>query len=164
MTLRRDPVTFQHALTRIAALLTVAGMARVVRRSERLVHKWMHPHAGAYPTLNQALALDAAFAAAGGDGAPILETYAQQLDNELGRQVASRIALANDLATAAKECGEAIAHGLAVSQPGSGPREAHRALGEAEEARSAMAVVVRRLSSFLPLGAGPRGETMGGTQ
>jgi len=162
MTLRRDPLTFQHALTRIAATLTVAEMARVVRRSERLVHKWMHPMARAYPTIEQALALDTAFAAAGGEGAPLLETYAQQIDNRLGQQVASRIALAGELATAAKECGEAIAHGLAVAQPGSGPREAHRALSETEEAKSAMAVVVRRISSFLSPGAAPGREATGG--
>jgi hypothetical protein len=173
LTLARDPLTFQHALTRIGAVLTTAEMARVVRRSERLVHKWMHPDERAAPTLFQALALDMAYAAAGGDGAPILETYAQQLESELGRQVASTIALSSALAVAAKECGEAIAHGLAASQPGSGPRVAHQAVVQAVEAQSAMAVVVRRLSSlartplraiaFLPLGAGPRGETVGGT-
>ncbi len=164
MTLARDPLTFQHATTRVAAVLTVKRMAAITRRSTRLVHKWTHPEARAYPTLEKAVALDAAFMAAGGDGAPFLETYARLLDIEVERQIACHLALASDIAVAARETGEAIAYALAVTQPGSGQREVHRAIGETEEACSAMAVVLRRLSSFLPVGAVPAGETVGGAQ
>jgi hypothetical protein len=162
MTLARAPLTFPNAITRIAAVLGFDGMAGIIGRSQRLVRKWSHPQARAYPTLAQAVALDAAYAAAGGDGAPLLETYSQLLDMEIGRQAASRIALNASIATAARECGEAVAHGLAVGQPGSGAREVHRAIAEAEQAHTAMAVVVRRLSNFLTGSAGLPAENGGG--
>lgn len=113
---------------------------------------------------DQGVALDLAFIEAGGDTAPISETYLQLLDRGIGERIANRIALTAAVASAVKESGDAFAAVLAVTHPGAGPREVHRAEHELEEAQSAMAVVGRRLSSFHPLGAGLGGETVGGTQ
>ena len=164
MTLVRDPLTFSKAISTIAGRIDFPAMAAIVGRSERLVRKWSHPQSNAHPTVAQGVALDLAFIEAGGETAPISETYLQLLDRGIGERVASRLALTVAVATAAKENGEAIAAVLAVTHPGAGPREIHRAEHVLEEAQSAMAVVGRRLSSFHPLGAGPSGESVGGTQ
>lgn len=164
MTLARDPLTFPKAISTIAGVLGYPRMAEIVSRSERLVRKWSHPLAKAHPTVAQGVTLDAAFVEAGGESAPISETYLQLLDREVSERVANRLALTVAVATAAKESGEAIAAALAVTNPGTGPREVHRAETELEEAQSSMAVVGRHLSIFHTLGAGPRAETVGGSQ
>lgn len=164
MTLARDALTFPKAVSTIAALIGYPQMAVIVGRSQRLVRKWSHPTASAHPTVAQGVALDAAYVEAGGGSAPISETYLQLLDREISDRVANRLALNVAIATAAKESGEAIAAALAVTQPGAGPREVHRAETEVEEAQSAMAVVGRHLSSFHSPGAGPGVEALGGSQ
>lgn len=157
------PLTFEHAIRRIAAVLAYPEMARVVRRSASLVRKWSDPTSGKSPSLGQAVAIEAAYRAAGGDGSPILEAFAFQLDQVVVEQSACQRALANEIAHFAKECGDAIAVGIAITQPGAvSPSSVHHALVEAEQARSAAGTFIGRLKSFLPRGAGPFGESTGG--
>ncbi|MDH4743135.1 hypothetical protein OMP43_03780 [Sphingomonas sp. CBMAI 2297] len=140
-------------------------MARIVARSERLVRKWSHPTAEAYPTLMQAVTLDSAYVAAGGDGTPLHEVYSRMLDIELGRQITCQLALSAAIAVAAREFGEAVAASIAVTRPGNpDPRAIYVALSENEEACEAMAVVTRHLTALLPNGAGPIGEAKGEPQ
>jgi len=163
VTLARDPLTFPDAITRIADHIGYDVAARAVGKSERLIRKWTHPRSAAFPSLMQALNLDAAFMAAGGDGAPILETYARLFDIEAGTTIACHLSLASAVAVAAREHGEAIEHTLQVAHPNASDRDVMRAIGSTEEASSAMAVVTRRLSAFLRRGAGPGREYRGGT-
>jgi len=165
LTLAREPLSFPRAITKIAAVIDYPDMARVIGRSESLTRKWSHPARKAFPTLAQAVAIDGAYVAAGGDGTPLLEAYAQQLDVAIGREIACQLALSAAVAVAAKEFGEAVAASLAVARPGAPNQGAvFHALNESEEASAAMAVVVRHLTSFLPGGAGSPGEAPGGTQ
>jgi hypothetical protein len=164
VTIPREPLSFPNATTRIAAVLGYGAMAGIAGRSERQVRKWSHPELADCPTIAQALALDAAHIAAGGQGSPFLETFAQLLNQEVGRQIACRVALTEEIGEVAKEVGDFVAAALALASPTAGSREAHRAMGEFEEASSAMAVAGRRLSSFLPSGAGPGAENLGGAQ
>ena len=164
MTLARQPLTFPNAVTKISLVLGFAGMAKIVGRGERLVRKWSHPQSTAHPTVAQGVALDAAYVGAGGDCAPISETYLHLLDREICERVASRLELTAAAAKAVKETGEAVAAVLAVTHPNAGAREVHFAEGQLEEAQSAMAVVGRRLTSFHSPGAGPGVEALGGSQ
>lgn len=161
MTKRRTPLTFPDAVTRVAGVLTFAGMAQLLSRSDRCVRNWSDPESSASPSLAQALALDAAYRLAGGDGAPILEAYAFQLDAQIAALSACTTALAADLGVAARECGEAISSVVAVTQGNATPAEVHCALVESEQARSALAQVIERLKSFLSRGAAPRGDISG---
>ncbi|AOH83638.1 hypothetical protein AWL63_06275 [Sphingomonas panacis] len=157
------PLTFPHAIRRVAAVLDYPEIARVVRRSPSLARKWSDPATGKSPSLNQALAIEAAYRAAGGEGSPILEAFGFQLDAMIVEQSACQRALADEIAHFAKECGEAIAVSIAITQPGSiSPSSVHHALVEAEQARSAAGTFIGRLKSFLPRGAGPLGENAGG--
>jgi hypothetical protein len=162
VTIERAPLSFPHAVTLISGRLGVPPMARVVRRSARLIYKWSHPEGRACPTLLQAVALDAAYVAAGGEGAPFHDTYAKLLEIEVARLTASRDALADEIAEAAREAGEAVATSMAIARPGASQRAVYRALRQAIEARTAMAVLVRRLSSFRSGSAGLPAERCGG--
>ncbi|WCM29212.1 hypothetical protein NDN01_10135 [Sphingomonas sp. QA11] len=162
MTKLRAPLTFAAAVTRIAGILTFKGAARIVKRSTRCVYGWADPDAKSCPTLAQGLALDAAYRDAGGEGSPILEAYAFLLDIRVKAGAACRSALSGDLASVAKECGDAIASGIAVTQPGARPSDIHHALVEAEEARGALGKMMQRLKSFLSIDAGSFGESGGG--
>lgn len=164
MTLARDPLTFPEAVTRIAEHLGYDVAGRAVGKSASLIRKWGRPGARAYPTLFQSLWLDTAYMGAGGDAAPLLETYARLFDIEAGTTIACNLSLATAVAVASREHGEAIDHAIRASLPGATERDVQRAIGSTEEASSAMAVVTRRLFAFLRLGAGPRRETMGRAQ
>jgi hypothetical protein len=162
LTKLRAPLTFPDAVTRIAGVLGFKGAAVVVRRSTRCVYDWADPDTRNSPRLSEGLALDAAYRAAGGEGSPILEAYAFLLDVRVTADSADHGALSGDLATVARECGEAIASSIVVTQPGARPSDIHHALVEAEEARGALGKMMQRLKAILPISAGLSGETGGG--
>lgn len=163
MTKLRAPLTFAQATARVAGLVTYATMAQITRRKERAVRYWSEPDCKSAPTVLQALALDAAYRAAGGEDAPFLDTYALLLDVELQSQAACRVELATEIAETARECGEAIATSIAVASSNASPRATMRAVAEAEQAHSRTGALLRRLMSFLPAGAGPAASKSGGT-
>lgn len=162
VTKRRTPLTFSSAIAKIGAYLgyDVAGAA--CGRSDRSVYAWADPKEECLPTLSQAMALERAYRVAGGEGSPIFEAFGHQIDLAIIAQSSERAALADDYATLARECGEAIATGIAVAQAGSGDREVHAALTEAEHVHTAIGSAMRRLKSFLTSGAGPLGGKTGG--
>lgn len=118
MTKRRDPLTFERALTKIAGLIGWAAAAKIVRQAERTVRNWSDPDTSASITLDDALALDVAYRVAGGEGAPMFECYALRLDTDTLAARPSADALLKSTAAAAKEHGEAIAAVIAASRPG----------------------------------------------
>lgn len=76
----RHPVSWAWACTRIqGALGTSAGAA--IGKSDSLIRKFADPDTDAVPNLDQAVALDAAFALATGEEAPILRVYLQRLED-----------------------------------------------------------------------------------
>lgn len=162
MTQLRDPSTFPHAITRIAAIVTFPEMARIVGRSENWVRKWSAPRAKSGPTIMQALQLDAAYAARGGLGAPFLETYAHQLDVQIARETACTRQLLADAAIASREFGEAIQYTIEAADPAATDQTILLAQREVEQARTVMAVIGRRLSSFLTLRRGAGSGKPGG--
>lgn len=77
----RRPGTFEDAITRIAGRLTADGAGAAIGRSGSLVRKAGDPDMEVSLSLQQALALDAAWRRDGGEGdGPILEAYAGLLD------------------------------------------------------------------------------------
>ncbi len=160
MTQARIPLSFAQAMTRVAGQIGYEAAALVAGRSDRTIYEWARPSSTTAPTIWQAASLDAAFIAAGGDGAPFLEAYQHQLDRAVDTALACHRELARDVGDYARESGELIAAAVAITQGNSCPRTIHRALGEAEDAQSKIGVLIRRLSSFLP-GIGPAGHTGG---
>jgi hypothetical protein len=162
MTKLRVPHTWAEAATRVAGELGYAEAGLVVGRSERTIYEWANPDTATRPSLEQMIALDAAYIAAGGEGAPFLAAHAHQLDLTSAALTADRSALVEAVQTTARECGEAIDAALTVSAPNASPIETHRALVQANEAHQATGALVQRLTSFLPAGAGPSaGKALG---
>ena len=161
MTKPRAALTFAQAITRVCGLIGYPEAARITGRSDRAVRYWTEDDQDGQPTLTQALALDAAYRAAGGADAPILESYAAQLDVRLSDDIACRMELTAAIGTVAQEVGEALNHALAVTAPGASPAQVHRAITETQDAGGRIAVLLRRLGSFLKpavaAGAGPVG-------
>lgn len=162
MTLLRIPFTFDDAMTRVAGVIGWAEAARIAGREVRTVRFWSEEGCTATPSIATAVKFDAAYRAAGGEGAPFAEAHAHILGKHIDRSDACRRALAEDLATAARETGEATAHAIIVATANASPRDTMRAIAEAEQGRNAMARLVRRLTSFLPTGAGSAGGYTGG--
>ncbi|HEX7856015.1 MAG TPA: hypothetical protein VF503_20220 [Sphingobium sp.] len=150
MTKPRAPLTFGLAITTIAGVIGWPEACRITKRANRTLRLWSETDKKGSPTLQQALALDAAYIAAGGERAPILESYALQIEVLLADSIACRLELAGDIAEASREAGEAIAFSIAVAQPGASPGAIHRAIAETEEAAGRFARLLARLKSFLP--------------
>lgn len=136
MTKRRPPLSVDAALARIAGQLERGWpeMAEVTSRSEAFVRAWGDPDRREKIPVEDAIMLDLAFRAAGGDGAPIFETYAHQLEAEGGAWFADQIALGRYAAEVIRECGEAGSAVVLSAQPGASAHQRREALREVEEA------------------------------
>lgn len=156
----RTPLTFSRAITTIAGTIGWQEAARVTRRAVRTVRHWSESDRHGTPTLDQAIALDRAFIQAGGGYAPILQSYARQLDVAMVDPVACRSALADDIALASRETGDAIGHCIAALRPGASTAEIHRAIVETEEADALFPRMIGRLKALLP-GTGAAREATG---
>lgn len=135
MTKRREPLTFHRALTVIAARIGWDKCAMLVGRGERLVRLWSDPEADSEISIIDALRLDKAFMAAGGDHGPFHQVFTVQLE------LAARDGVNEDLAIAAgkaaKESGEAV-NALIEAAASSDPARLRAARKEAEEAIEAL--------------------------
>lgn len=152
MTKRRAPLTFELALTKIAGVIGWAKVAEIVGQAERTVRNWSDPDTSAGITLDAALKLDVAYAAAGGDGAPMHQCFTTRLKADTADACATVEALSRCAATAAKESGEANAALFAVTRPGATDADFAIAERELEESISAST------NTLATLRAGRRGD------
>lgn len=136
MTKRRAPLSADAALARIAGLLpgSWAEMALIASRKERTVRNWGDPDTAESIPLDCAIALDIAFQAAGGEGAPLFETYALQLELACMDRFADRFTLGRHAALVIRETAEANAAIVLAAQPGATNADRRRAAREVEEA------------------------------
>ncbi len=159
MTKLRAPLTVENALTKIAGLIGFAAMAESLTTpgrpvAERTVRNWSDPDTPERCPIEAGIRLDVAYQAAGGDGAPIYETYGLLLDAAHAEHFADEAELARRTISAIKEGGEAHAALVAASRPGATALDRRAALREVEQG-------VAALTSTLPLlteGAVPHGS------
>lgn len=161
MTKVRAPLSFSLAITTAVGLIGWDHAAKITRRSKRAVRYWSESDKGSMPTLDQAIALDLEFMKAGGGFAPILESYARQLDVALANTLACRAALADDIAQASLETADAISSSIHAMQHDASATQIHHAIKETEEASGAMNRLLTRLKSFLPGNGAAQMETGG---
>lgn len=164
MTKLRVPNSWAAAVTRICDRVGDPAAAAAVGKCARLVRAWSDPDDAKLPSLDQALALSAAYAIAGGEDAPFLDAFAFQLNAKTNECTPCRRALTADVALAVREFGEACASALRLTDPDASPRDAHRAFADAQEADDAIDGLLRRLSSILALGMAPATTNFGGHQ
>ena len=97
---RRDPRTFKGAVTRILGVLGDEACATAVGKSASLIYKWSDPDRDSLPSVEQALALDLAYIAAGEGSAPIGTVYSSALecDHQVGQpaQASSHLNFSRD--------------------------------------------------------------------
>lgn len=136
MTKRRPPLSIDAALARIAGQLEDGwnDMANACSRQPGTVRAWGDPDRREKIPVEDAIVLDLAFRAAGGEGAPIFETYAHMLEAEGASWFADQIALGRYAAEVIRECGEAGSAVVLSAQPGASARQRREALREVEEA------------------------------
>jgi hypothetical protein len=107
----------------------------IVGRSERLVRMWSDPDADSEISIIDALRLDKAFLAAGGDHAPLHRVYAFQIDLEAST---GDLCMTRAAASVAKESGEAVAALIDAALNPSDAQARRRARKEGEEALAAL--------------------------
>jgi len=133
MTKLRPPLSFELALTDVAERIGWDQAAELVGKAPSTLRTWgdpgCGPAAGAALTLEHALALSVAYRLAGGEGSPLLHTFASQLEVELLAEQAEAC-LARAAGLHARETGEAVSWAVAASLP----RAGHSVLDRAERA------------------------------
>lgn len=136
MTKARAPLSIDAGLARIAGHLPggYTDMATIVGRAVRTVRNWGDPDTAEQIPLDCAIALDLAFIAAGGDCAPLFETYQLQLELAQMERFACNIALGKHAAKVIREGGEAHSALLLATLPGATENDRKNALRECSEA------------------------------
>ena len=150
MTKPREPLTFALAITTICGRIGWKEAARIADRSERTIRYWSESDHTPTASIQQAIDLDRAYLEAGGSEAPILESYARQLDIHLAQLLPDRAAFAAELANATLETAQAISSSISAMNGNAGPSHIHHAIRETEEAGTAIQRLLARLRSFLP--------------
>lgn len=163
MTKLRNALTHANAVTTIADFIGYGAAAEAVGfKSDRQIYYWADPDSPRCPNVDQAVALDAAYIAAGGIAAPMRDAHEAMLSAASGEDIACQRALAEALAEASSEMGDAIAAAMPLIQPGASAHQKSRALREAEQAHGAVGRVLRRVKSFLsPAARGCRPTSSG---
>lgn len=158
MTKVRPPLTFENALTKIAAQIGWAEVARICKAAENTVRNWSDQDTTAKVSLESAFLLDVAFQVAGGDGTPFLDCYATRVEAELFEATTDRRALLAGVASAARETGQAVAASLHAARPDASTADFIVAEREVEEAiaanRNILATLRRLARSFMGRGSG----------
>jgi hypothetical protein len=156
MTKVRPALSFEAAIAKVAGHIGWVVVAQICNRSERTVRSWSEVEIPGAITMDAALALDAAYAAAGGDGAPFLRCYALRLQADTIAAQASTDELARKTVAAIKEGGEAHAALVAATRPGA--TAADRAIAEKEVVEAVDALT----NTLATLRAGRRNDVSNG--
>lgn len=130
MTKLRQPLSPYRALTRIADLIGYDGCAAVLNKTEWTIRKYADPDTEREISLRDAIRLDLAFQRAGGNGAPLFESYATRLEIELGHE-GDPGHLIHASREAARESGEALDAALGIASGVGDRKEAEREVSEA---------------------------------
>lgn len=156
MTKLRPALTFEAAIAKVAGIIGWANVAKICGRSERTVRSWSEVEIPGSVSMDAALALDTAYAAAGADGAPFLSCYALRLQADTIAAQASSEELARKTVAAIKEGGEAHAALVAATRPGA--TDADRAIAEKEVVEAVDALT----NTLATLRAGRRNDVSNG--
>lgn len=150
MTKLRDPLSFAAAVIQVVDLIGAVEAARLTGVGTSTVRNWTDSDHSSLPRLGQALALDQAYVEAGGNSAPISESFQRQMDVFMAASAACRVALARDVAEFSRETGDAISHCIQALQPGSTPADIRDAIVETEQVDAILPRLIGRLKALQP--------------
>lgn len=154
MTKHRPPLSVGDALGRIQGKLPggIAEMTTIVSRSKSQVYAWANPDTEDDIPMGCAIALDIAYQAAGGLGAPIHEAYTAKLEIAGHNRFADQLALSRHVVDVLRECSDAEIALMLAAQPGSNDKDRLKAAREVQEA-------IGVLSRTLPMLGGIHHQT-----
>lgn len=157
MTKPRPPLSIDAALARIAGQLERGweSIAEVTGRKNGLVRAWGDPARRERLPVDDAIVLDLAYRAAGGEGAPIFEAYGARLDAAGVEWFGDQIVLGRYASYVIRECSEAEAALVQAAQPGSTARDRTNALREIEEAIAVLSRARMMIGGPPPFGNEP---------
>ena len=150
MTKLRPPVSSSQAMTRVVGVLTQAEMAAITGRSQRTHYEWSDPDSGTCPTIDQAIALDLAYAEKAGEGAPFHEYFSLKLQLAAQASTRSMVDLVVAIGAAAREGGEALDAALGASLPGATPFDREKACREIQEEITSLTGLLGKLTAEPP--------------
>lgn len=148
MTKARDPLGFAKAVTTVCDLIGWAEAAAIVGRAQTRLRKWSVDNSGEMPNVAQAVALDRAFMEAGGGYAPLAGCYMRQLEVDRAAGAPCRIELAETVAHASREFGEAFSWLVTATQPGATRADYIRAIDETEDLDALMPRLIGPLTAL----------------
>ena len=159
MTKTRAPLSIDAALARIAGQFPAgwADMATVVDRHEGTVRRWGDQDKPEAIPLPCAIALDIAYQRAGGDGRPLFETYALQLQVAREQAFASEIELARRACILIREGAQAQEAMVLASLPSASERDRAHAVRELEDVARCVTSAIALLTSRLEAPPEPPG-------
>ena len=144
MTKRRDPLTYQHTLTQVAALIGWDICGAICGVTGKSVRNWSDPDCEIEIRMIDAERLDRAYIERGGDHAPFHRLMSLRL--ELAAQIVPDGDMILSAASVAKESGEAVSAILEAAT--SDNAETHfRAMKEGEEALASLTSAMAALRS-----------------
>ena len=135
MTKRREPLTYESTLAKIASVIGWDNCAAICGVGRRAISNWSEPDTQSGIRMIDAERLDRAFIASGGDHAPFHQLFALRLD--LAEQCMANTDLMKVAADAAKESGEAVS-ALIDAATSADPAKRRRAREEGEQAVAAL--------------------------
>ena len=145
----RAPLSTDQALARIAGQLPggFVEMARILDRSESLVRGWSDPDRRERIPMDDAITLDLAYRAAGGDGSPLFDSYAVRLDLAAAARFSEQFNLLALTEGLSKETGEGITALIGACHPDAGPAERKRALKEVADVLEPIRAILNALEA-----------------
>lgn len=140
MTKLRAPLSTDAAIVRIAGQLPggFEELGRVLGMSAGHLRNCSDPDKREEISFPKAIEADLAYRAAGGQGSPLFETFAHQLDEAGALRFAGQHALARHVEVVAREAGEAVASLIAASRPDACNRTFENARHEGREALASL--------------------------
>jgi hypothetical protein len=137
MTKVRQPATIEDALFRVLGLVGLEQCAALLNREPGYLRSLSDPTTRYRVTVEDALKLDVAYEAAGGQGAPIRDTYNLLYDAARAEPFADKAALGRVAIDALKEGSEAQLALVVAAQPGATQADRDHAAREVQQALTA---------------------------
>lgn len=139
MTKVRPPLTVYAALVRIAGQVEGdwRAMGAAIGKKERTVRNYGDPDTPEEISARDAITLDILYQQHGGEGAPIFQTYALQLEIDRADAFASQADIARRVQVSIREGAQAAQAAIACTLPGATDADFVTAIREHEEAISA---------------------------
>ncbi|MCA1199162.1 hypothetical protein K9B35_14385 [Sphingomonas sp. R647] len=139
MTKVRPPLSINAALDRIAGLVEGGWLAMgdAIGKAERTVRNYGDPDTPEEISARDAITLDILFQQNGGEGAPIFQTYALQLEIDRADVFATQAEIARRVQISIVEGAEAAQAAIACALPGATDADFATAIREQVDAISA---------------------------